>query len=82
MEPPSPHEQNHAHNEAEIGGGLLGGGNITSTEQVVSPLTISEIYAQKSESGDSRDSGGLITTLRDRADGINSNALSDSYVAF
>ena len=80
--PPSPPCQNLAQNEDNIGGGSLDGGRTTSTEQQVSPLETIEIHAQKPESGGSGGSGGFIPSLQEGADGLNTNFLPDSYVAF
>ena len=40
------------------------------------------LFGKISKSGDSGDSGGFIPTLQEGADGLNTNVLPDSYVAF
>ena len=82
LPPLSPPGQNQAQNEDNIGGGSLESGDRTSTEQQVSPPETGEIQAQKPESGGSGDSGGFIPALQEGADGLNTNVLPDSYVAF
>jgi DNA polymerase, archaea type len=80
--PPPPPGKNQAQNEHNSGGGSLESGDITSTEQQVSPPETGEIQAQKPESGDGGDGGGFIPILQEGADGLNTNVLPDSYVAF
>ena len=80
--PPTPPTQSQAQNQDIVGGGSLRSGDATSTIWQVAPPETVKIYAQKPESGGSSDSGGFISTLMEGADGINSKALSNSYVAF
>jgi hypothetical protein len=63
LPPPSPPGQNQAQNEDNIAGGSLDGGDITSTEQQVSPPETIEVHAQKPESGGSGGSGGYLLTI-------------------
>jgi DNA polymerase elongation subunit (family B) len=80
--PPSPPGQNQAQNEDKIGGGSLDGGDISFTEQQVSPPETGEIHAQKLESGGSGDGGGFISTSEGKERLLNDSPLPAEYVAF
>ena len=80
--PPSPPGQNQAQNEDNIGGGSLESGDTTSTRQQVSPpetvkFTLKNLKVEVVEVVEV-----LFLALQEGADGLNTNFLPDSYVAF
>jgi DNA polymerase elongation subunit (family B) len=81
LPPPSPPEEIHAQNEDKIGGGTSEGGDNISTEQQIPPPEIIQNHAQKSESGGSGHSGGIISTL-EGGELLHFSPLPTTYVAF
>jgi Bifunctional DNA primase/polymerase, N-terminal len=83
LSPLSPPAQNHAQNQGKSSGGILDGGDNTSTQQQISPPENGQNHAQKTESGDSGHSGDIIPTLKEKnhPDIVVNNA-PKSYVAF
>ena len=65
LPPPSPPDQNQAQNQDESGGGILDSGDNISTQQQIPPPENAQNHAQKIESGDSGDSGGIIPPLEE-----------------
>jgi hypothetical protein len=81
LPPPSPLQENHAQNQGENGGGISESGDTTSTDQQIPPPETGQNHAQKTESGGSGHSGGIIPNLEGGAN-INASPLPDRYVAF
>ena len=84
--PPSPLSPPANQNHDKYSGDSLDSGDTSSTECHISPPQISQIHAQKLESGDSGGSGGFVSTLsKEEIPNDNNNRshpLPDRYVAF
>jgi Bifunctional DNA primase/polymerase, N-terminal len=84
LAPLSPPEQIHAQNQDKNGGGILDGGDTTSTPKQIPPPENDQIHAQNTESGGSGDSGSIFCnpSVEDKAvfSGYNTATLEQELI--
>ncbi len=79
LPPPSPPDQNHAQNQGKSGGDILDSGDNISTQQQIPPPENGQNHAQKTESGGSGHSGGIIPTLKEEKVAIRKHMLQTIF---